>query len=277
MKYFEQQNRGRCVWIWLGNSSNAKQRMRLPDLLNEWEKVWKSVEENEGAEAVVLCSRGKDFTWNVDLRFFYAIQDLGIWEKYGRRLQAALQKVAECSKPTLAAIEGNCTGLGLELALACDYRLAAAQSKGSFAMPMVKLGLLPIGGGTQRLPRLIGIRKGLEMMVTGDSISTFEAEKLGLIDKLVHPHQLHLAAQQQVLELVGKRIVRPSKLSALDKWMERTHLGRSMMLDQARQKVQLSAHGNYPAPLKIIGCVEMGYKYGVRAGYELEIQDTING
>ena len=163
-------------------------------------------------------------------------------------------------------------GMGLSLALACDYRLATTNTEAYFSFPAVKLGLIPSGGASQRLPRLIGIRTALNLMITGREINAYEAEKIGLVDKLVHPYQLPLVAQQQALELVGKKIIRKSKSSTWDKWLETTSLGRSIMLDEARQKVHQSAYGNYPAPRKIIECVEMGYKYGVQAGYELELK-----
>ncbi len=272
MEYFEQQIRGRCAWLWIGGNSNTEIGVDLSVLLEELEEVWEEIEGNEAVEAVVLSSRSKHFVLDVDLRFFLEMRKLGEWERYGREMQRILLKIEECPKPTLAAIGGDCKGLGLELALACDYRLAVAEMDTCYSLPMVKLGLIPIGGGSQRLPRLIGVRKGLELLVSGSGINVYKAEELGLVDKLAHGHQLNLVAQQQVLELVGKRIVRSSKVSTWDKWMESTTLGRSMMMDEARQKVHLRTHGNYPAPLKIIDCVEMGYRYGVRAGYELEVR-----
>ncbi|MFK7903882.1 MAG: 3-hydroxyacyl-CoA dehydrogenase NAD-binding domain-containing protein, partial [Chitinophagales bacterium] len=271
MKYFELQIRGRCAWIWLEQLELAKENL-LPNLLAEWEEVLTSIELNDDIEAVVLSHRQKDFSVDIDWTFLFDIKELGVWEKHGRRIQGLLQRMETYPKPIVAAINGDCMGIGVELALVCDYRLATVRSDSIFSFPSVRLGLLPSGGGTQRLPRLVGVQAALEMLVLGEEVNVYKAERMGLVDKLVHPYQLELVAQQQALELVGKKIVRHSKLSALDKWKESTSIGRSMILDRARQKVHQYAYGNYPALLKIIECVAMGYKYGVRAGYELEIK-----
>ncbi len=271
MKYFELQIRGRCAWIWLEQLELAKENL-LPNLLAEWEEVLTLIELNDDVEAVVLSHRQKDFAVDIDWTFLFDIKELGVWEKYGRRIQELLQRMENYPKPLVAAINGDCMGIGIELALVCDYRLATVRSDSIFSFPSVRLGLLPTGGASQRLPRLVGIRRALEMLVMGEEVNVYGAERMGLVDKLVHPYQLELAAQQQALELVGKKIVRHSKLSALEKLKEGTAIGRSMILDRARQQVHQYAYGNYPALLKIIECVAMGYKYGVRAGYELEIK-----
>lgn len=271
MNYFDLQIRGRCAWIWLGNTE-TKNNPILPELLNELEEVWAKVEENEKIEGVVLSSRQAGFMPFVDLVFFIEIRELGVWESYGLQLQHILQKMENFSKPLVAAINGDCMGLGIELALVCDYRLAVANNRCFLSLPEVQLGLLPIGGSIQRLPRLIGIRAALDMMITGKKVNVYQAKKKGLIDQLVHPYQLELAAQQYTLNLIEGKEQRKSNLSLWNQWMENTSLGKAMMMDEARQKVHLNAYGNYPAPLKIIECVEVGYKLGIENGYHLGIK-----
>ncbi|MEZ4887715.1 MAG: 3-hydroxyacyl-CoA dehydrogenase NAD-binding domain-containing protein [Chitinophagales bacterium] len=271
MKYFELQIRGRCGWIWLGQS-DANRHKVLPELLKEWEKVWSIVEKNDAIEAVILSSRQKNFMVETDLGFLFDINELGVWKPYGRRIHKLLQKIEVCSKPVIAAINGDCKGIGFELALTCHYRLTVSNVDCFLLFSGAKLGLLPFGGATQRLPRLIGIRAALEMLVDSKEVNVYEAKAIGLVDQLVHPHQLELVAQQQALGLIGKSIVRKPKLSRWDRWMENTALGRSMMLDEARQKLHRYTYGNYPALLKIIECVEVGYMYDVKLGYELELK-----
>jgi enoyl-CoA hydratase/carnithine racemase len=107
-------------------------------------------------------------------------------EKQGR--QHALQEHALYNRihyfpvPTVASIEGHCLGGGLELALACDLRVASATS--SLGLPEIKLGLVPAGGGTERLPRLIGESRARELMYTGDPIDAQEAYRIGLVNRL---------------------------------------------------------------------------------------------
>ncbi|KMY48618.1 enoyl-CoA hydratase [Peribacillus loiseleuriae] len=95
----------------------------------------------------------------------------------------ALNLIATCPKPTIAVLNGITLGGGCELALACDIRIAEEQIQ--IGLPEVKLGLFPGGGGTQRLPRLIGIAKAKEMMLLGDPISALQAEKIGLVNRIV--------------------------------------------------------------------------------------------
>jgi enoyl-CoA hydratase/carnithine racemase len=110
------------------------------------------------------------------------------------------------TKPTIAAIRGYCIGGGLELALACDMRIAAEDAK--LGLAEVRRGLIPGGGGTQRLARLIGTAKALEMCLTGDTVSGSEAHRLGLVNAAVPAGEVLKAAE----ELAG-RILRGAPMS----------------------------------------------------------------
>ena len=96
----------------------------------------------------------------------------------------------------------------IEIALACQYRIASDDASTVFALPEVQLGLLPGGGGTQRLPQLIGIQNALDMMLTGKKIYAEKARKMGLIDRTVNQYALLRAAKQQALAMVDKKIAR---------------------------------------------------------------------
>ncbi len=96
--------------------------------------------------------------------------------------------VERCPKPVIAAVNGYCLGGGMELALACDIRIASATAR--FGQPEVNLGIIPGGGGTQRLPRLVGSGAALKLMLTGDMIDAAEALRLGLVDEVVEPGAL---------------------------------------------------------------------------------------
>jgi enoyl-CoA hydratase len=103
--------------------------------------------------------------------------------QYRDVLRAPIERLAACGKPTIAAIDGLALGGGLELACACSLRFATPASR--LGVPEVKLGLIPGAGGTQRLPRLVGRGRALEMTLTGDDIDATEAERIGLVDRLV--------------------------------------------------------------------------------------------
>ena len=115
--------------------------------------------------------------------------------KEGQRLFARLESLAF---PTIAAIHGACLGGGLELALACQYRIATSDTKTRLGLPEVQLGLLPGSGGTQRLPKLIGVIKALDMMLTGRQLRVKQAMRNGLVDEVVEPSSADIAQRRQI-------------------------------------------------------------------------------
>jgi 3-hydroxyacyl-CoA dehydrogenase len=131
---------------------------------------------DSAVEAVVLRCKGRTFIAGAD------VTEFGKPPKEPS-LQAVIESYDGSSKPVVAAIHGTALGGGLEIALSCNYRVAVPEAK--CGLPEVKLGILPGAGGTQRLPRLVGIEKALEMIVSGDPISAKEAKAIGLVDAIV--------------------------------------------------------------------------------------------
>ncbi|MFQ6371770.1 fatty acid oxidation complex subunit alpha FadJ [Shewanella sp. YIC-542] len=169
--------------------------------------------------------------------------------------------------PVVAAIHGACLGGGLELALACHKRVCSDNAKTLLGLPEVQLGLLPGSGGTQRLPRLVGIAKALDMMLTGKQLRPKQALKMGLVDDVV-PQTILLEAAIKLVHSGKKRPKR--KLSLMEMALERTHFGRNILFDQALKQVERKTQGNYPAPPKIIDCVRIGADEGMAAGLATE-------
>ncbi len=116
----------------------------------------------------------------------------------GRRI---FDEIAAFPKPTIAMINGYAFGGGCELALACDVRIAARSAK--LGQPEVRLGILPGGGGTQRLPRLIGAGRALRMLLTGEAVGAEEAERIGLVDQVVADDELHATATALARQIAG--------------------------------------------------------------------------
>lgn len=114
-----------------------------------------------------------------------------------------IESVDTISKPVIAAIHGYCMGGGMELALACDIRFAAPDSV--MSLPETALGLIPGGGGTQRLPRVVGYAKAMDMMLTGERIKATEALALGLVTRVAESTESHLAEVAALAQLIGKR------------------------------------------------------------------------
>ncbi|HEX6897612.1 MAG TPA: 3-hydroxyacyl-CoA dehydrogenase NAD-binding domain-containing protein [Bryobacteraceae bacterium] len=139
-------------------------------------------EKDDTVKAIVLIGGGRTFIAGADIREFGKITSGGD-QRRGPGFNIILNRVEAATKPVIAAIHGTALGGGLETAMACHYRVAVAPAQ--VGQPEVKLGIIPGAGGTQRLPRLAGIAKAVEMCSAGDPISATEASKHGIIDKII--------------------------------------------------------------------------------------------
>jgi len=256
--------------IWM-DQKNEKINKVSADLVACFEAVLEPLTNNNEVKAIVMMSKKKDFIAGADIEMFQKVQKPGDIKPLTQKGHEYLKKIANYPKPVVAAIHGNCLGAGLEIAMACHVRIAANDKKTKVALPEVKLGLLPGGGGTQRLPRLVGIQKALDMMLTGKNVYATKAFRMGLVDRLSNPDVLHKAACEFALELTKKKFDRKDKRKLFEKLLE-SPLFNWIIFKKARQMVMGMTKGNYPAPLRILDCVEAGYKGGSKAGYAAEIE-----
>src|SRR4051812_23074544 len=177
------------------------------------EGLVKAIEEADGDEAVravVIICQGQTFFAGAD------ISEFGTPKSFeSPALPMVVDRIEACTKPVVAAIHGTAFGGGLEVALASHYRVAVPSAK--LGVPEVKLGLLPGAGGTQRLPRVAGVQKALEMAATGNPISAKEAYEAGLVDRLVEgelePHAVAFAEEVKDARPLPKSSERQEKLS----------------------------------------------------------------
>jgi len=159
---------------------------------------------------VVISAKENDFVAGADISMIDRASTAAELAALSRAGQAIMDRVAAIAarKPVVAAIHGSCLGGGLELALACSYRVATSGAKTRLGLPEVKLGLLPGAGGSQRLPRLVGLQESLTLMTTGAFLKPARALKLGLVDAVVEPAALESAALHAARELVAGRLKR---------------------------------------------------------------------
>ncbi|MEQ8579379.1 MAG: fatty acid oxidation complex subunit alpha FadJ [Balneola sp.] len=216
--------------------------------------------------AVLISGKENNFIAGADIEMFKARETAEEIEQLSLDGHAILNRVESSSKPIAVAIHGSCMGGGLELSLACHYRIASGHSKTIMALPEVKLGILPGTGGTQRLPRLIGIQKSLNYMLTGKNIFARQAYKMGLVDELVHKDALEEAAIKAVHKVSSGKFERTDKRTSMEKMIEGNGLGRKIVFSQALKQTLAQTKGNYPAPEKILDAVEYGYKHGKEKG-----------
>jgi len=150
---------------------------------------------------VVTGAGGKAFSAGADIREFTAPQVPTVFREHRRRVEFR-SLMERCPQPIIAAIGGHCFGGGLELALACDIRIASADSR--LGLTEVDLAIIPGGGGTQRLPRLVGRGKALELILSAARIDATEALRIGLIERMVPAGESLKAAQEFAAVLAAK-------------------------------------------------------------------------
>lgn len=256
--------------IWLDNQSDRLNIISL-DVLDEFDAILNRIEGGPEIRAAVLISRKEDnFIAGADIEKFQKME-AGQAAALSQRGNQILSRVAGSSKPFVAAIHGAALGGGLEVALACQYRIASTSEQTKMGLPEVKLGLLPAAGGTQRLPRLVGLQEGLKLLLSGNNVYPKRARKMGLVDHLIHPHGLFQAALQAASELASGELPanRPSR-DLSTRLMEGNPLGRKIVFKKASERVEKKSRGNYPAPSRILKCVQIGYEEGIQAGLEAE-------
>ena len=251
---------------------NKKETMNVvsPAVIEIMGDLYPKIQDNPEIKAAIFISKKPDFMAGADIKAF-AIEKEGDFRPFQAAGHKALDLIENSTKPFVAAINGACVGLGTELSLACHGRIATDSPRTKMGLPEVQLGILPGGGGTQRLPRLIGIQKALDMMLTGKQLDPRRCKKYGLVDDLTAEGKLLQAAMVMAKRLIEKPIERKSKLTFTEKVLE-SGLGRGILFSQARKMALKQSQGNYPAIPAILDCVETGYKHGIKAGYEKELE-----
>jgi 3-hydroxyacyl-CoA dehydrogenase/enoyl-CoA hydratase/3-hydroxybutyryl-CoA epimerase len=240
----------------------------------EFGQLFGRIETDPTLRGVVLLS-GKPDTWiaGADIDEFLTIVSAADAESLSRGGQALLARLDTLRIPDVAAIHGACLGAGLETALACRYRIATDHPKTVLALPEVQLGIIPGGGGTQRLPRLVGLQRALDMILTGRNIRARKALQMGLVDELVHPAILRDVALDRVRRLADGSLEprhSPKGRGPAGLLLEDNPLGRSLVFRKAREGVVARTHGHYPAPLAALAAVQAGYDGGPELGYRME-------
>jgi enoyl-CoA hydratase len=185
---------------------NRPQKLNTLDqiLYRELDKVLDELTDDPEIKVIILYGNEKFFGAGADLKTIARKSPTSIDAHFffSREALPAYHKLAKTGKPVIAAISGLALGGIFELALACDLRIASETA--TFGLPEIKLGLLPGGGGTQRLPRIIGLTKAMELLFTGDTIDAQEAYRIGLVNKVVPPHMLLEEAKYMAEKLAEK-------------------------------------------------------------------------
>lgn len=226
----------------------------------------KQIRENKTLQGVVFISAKADnFIAGADINMIDACQSAQEAETLARQGQQLMAEIQALPVPVIAAIHGACLGGGLEMALACHRRICTDDAKTVLGLPEVQLGLLPGSGGTQRLPRLVGISTALDMILTGKQLRARQALKTGLVDDVV-PQSILLEA---AVELAKKERLAQRRLPVRERILAGP-LGRALLFRLVRKKTAQKTQGNYPATERIIDVIETGLAQGSSSGYDAE-------
>ena len=248
------------------------------DFVDTFTSVFDEVEKDADIKAVVFTSGKKDsFIAGADITMLESVNSAEEGEQTARAGHAVMNRIERFSKPVVAAIHGVALGGGLETALACHARVASDSKKTKLGLPEAQLGLLPGAGGTQRLPRLIGVQPALDLMLTGKQVDAKKALKLGLVDDVVPPSILLETAAELALARIGYKHKRVSFIDQLrdkdtlaEAALTKNPVGRKVLFDQARKQLHKQTRGNYPAQDLIIDVVRAGLEGDFEAGLQAE-------
>ena len=262
-----------------------------PELAGDLFSLLDRLETDPAIKAVVISSaKPTNFLAGADIRWLRHIDDaedsVGLLTEAHKGFRRLEELTTKHGKPVVAAIHGPCLGGGMELALACTMRVASNDEKATqLGQPEVKLGLIPGAGGTQRLPRLIGLTAGLDLILTGKSVRPRKALKMGLIDEVVPREFVLEIARKRALEAIGRSDSDDGGFSfgKLKSWLSPAHIqalalednamGRKVLFAKAEEKLLAETKGNYPAPEAALRAVKAGADHGIEAGYAAELDE----
>jgi 3-hydroxyacyl-CoA dehydrogenase/enoyl-CoA hydratase/3-hydroxybutyryl-CoA epimerase len=248
------------------------------DTLEAIDRILDEASRRDDIQALaVLSGKPKTFIAGADVAEIGAIRTVEEATAKARRGQAILDRFATLGKPTLAAIHGPCLGGGLELALACSFRIAVNESETRLGLPEVRLGIIPGFGGTQRLPRLVGLPAAMDLILTGKTIGASRAERIGLVDRIVPAPYLRGIAENWLRHAIGTkrhhgkwaRLLPRRRIPAAARLMAAPPM-RPVVLSAARRRLHRTLKGVYPAPFVALHAIDAAFRKRLEAGLAVE-------
>ena len=235
-------------------------------VLAELDGLLAALERDRPRGVVVISAKKSGFIAGADIREFTGITDAASGYELIHRGQEVLNRLSRLPCPSVAAIHGFALGGGLELALACRYRVGVADDRLSLGLPEVQLGIHPGFGGTVRSVRTLGVRPAMEMMLTGKPVRAAEARRLGLVDRLVPEAELRSAARELLLAAPAPP---PRRAPLVERLLGSAPLRGLVRRSLTGQVARRARPEHYPAPYAII---ELWARYGAHGDAALEAE-----
>lgn len=270
------------------DSPGVKMNILNSEVMYEIDDVLKNIEQNSAVNSIIFIS-GKPgcFIAGADINMIRSFKTPEDGYKVAFEAQKIFEKIEKSKKPIVAAIQGSCLGGGLELAMACHYRIAVNDQKTSLGLPEVMLGILPGAGGTQRLPQLVSLSNSLNMILTGKQVKAIKAKKIGLVDLLVNclgcgigtseentMRYLEETAIKVAQDITNKTLkINQDSKTLSDKFMNYVlHFDfvKDQVFNLAKEKVKQKTGSLYPAPFKILDVMRISLNKESKLGYEAE-------
>jgi len=244
-------------------------------VMQELSQQISELESNNQIECLLLRSLKKGiFIAGADINEILPITDPDDGYRVSRLGQEVFNRFAQLPFPTIAVIDGACMGGGTEIALACTYRIASNHDKTKIAFPEVNLGIFPGWGGTQRLPRLIGLQRSLDLILSGRNLDSKRAFRAGLVDKIIPKEQVEAAAFAFAKDVIADVNVlarsRRKPKGFINFLLEKNPLGRMLIYHQARKMTLKRTKGHYPAPLDALKVIRKSYRKSLQRGMDIE-------
>ena len=270
---YEEVNDGRIGILWFDIEGEKINKFSTP-VMEELEKTIDDLEKKPIKCLLFMSAKEGVFCVGANIDEIKDITSADAAYEAGRKGQLIFDRFAKLPYSTVSVIDGVCMGGATELSLTMDYRLASDSEKTKIALPEIKLGILPGWGGTQRLPKLIGLQRSLDIILSGKNLIPKKAWKTGLVDKIIPKEWVKEKAIEFAEEIIagkgGKYKKRRKPKGLVNALLENNPLGKNVIFSMAQKNVMKLTHGHYPAPLRALDVIKQTISMPVEKGLEIE-------
>ena len=253
---------------------NEKVNKLSQEVLREFQSHLEAIKDNREIKLLLITSaKAHIFIAGADINEIKTMSDEHDIYNVVISVDAIFNELEQLAFPSIAIIDGACMGGGLELALACTYRIATNESKTKLAFPEVKLGIFPGFGGTQRLPKLIGLVKSLELILTGKTVDAKKAFRLGLVDKYFSQGHLDFESNSFISDVLKNRVRKRKKTFSALEYFSFT---REIIFKKAKENLVKKVHPDFKGPYKALELIRDSFGSKLEDGVEKEARAFAN-